>query len=38
MLQQQVETAAKEAIEKWLEGADIKNIVFVKDKIVDFVI
>ena len=38
MPQQQVETAAKEAIEKWLEGADIKKIVFVKNKIVNFVI
>ncbi|MFZ5953928.1 MAG: leucine--tRNA ligase [Candidatus Dependentiae bacterium] len=37
-LQPEVETLAKEAVEKWLEGKAIKKVVFVKDKLISFVI
>lgn len=36
--QAEIEKMAKEAIEKWLEGKEIKKVIFVKDKLISFVV
>ena len=36
--QQMIEQEAHVLVAKWLEGKDIKKIIFVKDKLINFVV
>jgi leucyl-tRNA synthetase len=38
MAQQDIEPLAKKAIKKWLENKEIRSIIYVKDKLINFVI
>jgi len=38
MVQQQVEPLAQEVVSKWLENKEIRTIIYVKDKLINFVV